>query len=210
MFNKCISDIFLLHLLQVSVRLSDNYVECSCKFYFQKGYLCRHAFAALHQCGVKHIPKAFVKPRWSKNAIAHHSFLGSSQLKDICEARDRKKLIRTRAWFQFNYCMNLAGEDEEKLDLVSSGIEVVQAALNKTSDNSNQIIGANRADKFISPVAESEIRVANPNVSRNKGCGSRIKSSREIGAETGKGRTCSRCKKAGHNARSCPLNKKSA
>lgn len=185
-------------------------MKCSCNFFFRKGYLCRHAFAALHQCGVKHIPKAFVKPRWSKNAIRCHSFLGSSQLQDICDARDRKKLKRTRTWFEFNNCMNQAGEDEEKLDLVSSGVKAIQDALNKTSYNTTQMEGANRADKFIAPIAESDVRVANPNLSRNKGCGSRIKSSREIGAETGKGRTCSRCKKAeGHNARSCPLNKES-
>ncbi|KAK1363407.1 hypothetical protein POM88_038968 [Heracleum sosnowskyi] len=45
---KCKDDLLQGQIFEVSVRLSDNYVKCSCKFYFRRGYLCRHAFAALH------------------------------------------------------------------------------------------------------------------------------------------------------------------
>lgn len=69
--------------------------------FFKKGYLCTHAFAALHQCCVKLIPDGFFKPCWSKNAIERHSFLGSYEVKGMCEGKDRKKLKRTRAWFNF-------------------------------------------------------------------------------------------------------------
>lgn len=172
--------------------------------------MCRHAFADLHQCSVKKIPSAFLKPRWSKNALKRYSFLGSSELKDICEARDRKKLKRTRAWFEFQNCMNLAGEDEGKLDSVITGVHEINVVLTKDKEKTHIEEEAHRADKFIDHVPQSEFSVLNPNMSRNKGCGSRIKSGREIGIETRKGRTCSRCKKVeGHNARSCPLNEES-
>lgn len=52
--------------------------------------------------------------------------------------------------------------------------------------------------------------VQNSNISRNKGCGSRLKSGKEVAMneQRDKRRTCSNCgKKAGHNARSCPVNK---
>lgn len=197
-------------LCQVSVRLSDNCVECSCKFYFRKGYLCRHAFAALQQCSVKKIPHKFVKPRWTKNAVKRYSFLGASQISAQCEKCDIKKLKRTRAWFEFQNCMDLAGEEEEKLDSVITGLQSITSSLTKTTYNRTDQSGVYRVDKFLGPIPDNEISVKNPNVSRNKGCGSRIKSSREISIEAGKGRTCSRCKKdEGHNARSCVLNKES-
>ncbi|XP_074340775.1 protein FAR1-RELATED SEQUENCE 6-like [Apium graveolens] len=200
----------LLHdkIFEVSVRLSDNYVQCNCKFFFQRGYLCKHAFAALHQCGVKQIPREFVKPRWTKNALKRHSFLGSSQVDALFEKRDKKKLKRTRAWFEFHNCMNHAEEDEEKLDSVITGLQTIASSITKDSDNNMDQGNAERVDKFIGPIPDTEISVQIPHVSRNKGSGSRIKSSREIAIEAGKRRTCSRCKlAAGHNARSCPLNK---
>lgn len=57
---------------------------------------------------------------------------------------------------------------------------------------------------------KGSVSVQNPNISRNKGSGSRIKSGKEISmnGNTDKRRKCSRCNQvAGHNARSCPLNK---
>ncbi|XP_074360103.1 protein FAR1-RELATED SEQUENCE 5-like [Apium graveolens] len=209
-YFSCKDELLQDKIFEVSVRMSDNHVNCSGKFYSRKGYLCRHAFAALHQCCVKKIPDAFVKPRWSKNALKRHSFLGSSEVNDICEARDRKKLKRTRAWFEFQNCLNTAGEDDEKLDLVLSGVHEINTALTKDKEKTPLEGGSHRANKFIGPVPQSDINVLNPNISRNKGCGSRIKNAQEIATETAKGRMCSRCKKAeGHNARSCPLNKES-
>lgn len=65
--------------------------------------------------------------------------------------------------------MNLAGEVKEKTHVQG---------------------GAHRADKFISLIPQSKISVLNPNLSRNKGCGSQIKSGRETAIETGEGKEC--------------------
>ncbi|KAK1358880.1 hypothetical protein POM88_043354 [Heracleum sosnowskyi] len=192
---KCKDDLLHGQIVEVSVRLSDNYVKYNCKFYFRRGYLCRHAFAALQQCSVKNIPREFVKPRWTKNAVKHYSFLGSSHMVNHCEKKDPKKLKRTRAWFEFQNCMNCAGEEEEKLDSVITGLKLISSSLTKTTFNNTDQGNAHRADKFIGPIPDKEISVKNPNISRNKGCGSRIKSSREISIEAGKGRICSCCKK---------------
>ncbi|KAL8089263.1 hypothetical protein AgCh_038890 [Apium graveolens] len=149
----------LLHdrIFEVSVRLSDNYVQCNCKF-----YLCKHAFAALHQCGVKQIPRDFVKPRWTKNALKRHSFLGSSQVDALCGKRDKKKLKRTRAWFEFHNFMNHAEENEEKLDLVITGLQTINSSRTKDSDNNMDQGNAQRVDKFIGPIPDTELYVQNP------------------------------------------------
>ncbi|KAK1402688.1 hypothetical protein POM88_002293 [Heracleum sosnowskyi] len=121
-FFKCKDDLLQDKIFEVSVRLYNNYVQCSCKFYFRKGYLCRHAFAALHQCSIKQIPAAFVKPHWSKNDVKRHSFLGSSKVTDNCE-------------------------DEDKLDLVFTGVQSINSALTQTKDNTPGQGEAHRADR---------------------------------------------------------------
>ncbi|XP_017228981.2 protein FAR1-RELATED SEQUENCE 5 [Daucus carota subsp. sativus] len=77
------------------------------------------------------IPRDFVKPRWQKNAIRNHSFLSSSNNGDTCVDRDRAKLKRTRAWFEFNNCINLAGDSEEFLDTVLNGLQCTRPFLKR-------------------------------------------------------------------------------
>ncbi|KAK1363408.1 hypothetical protein POM88_038969 [Heracleum sosnowskyi] len=126
---------------------------------------------------------------------------------NFCEKRDPKKLKRTRAWIEFQNCMNRAGEEEEKLDSVITGLQLISSSITKTTDTDMEQGSAHRANKFIGPIPDKEISVKIPNISRNKGCGSWIKSSREISIKAGKGRTCCRCNQAvGHNKRSCPQN----
>lgn len=116
--------------------------------------MCKHAFAALQQCGVHTIPRQFVKPRWSKNAVQNHSTLGSSETPVDSYSGDRSKLKRTRAWFEFNNCMNYAGEDEDKLDIVMSGLQEISSTLQDNRDN-NEVQGqTHRADKFVGPVPQ--------------------------------------------------------
>ncbi|KAK1351608.1 hypothetical protein POM88_054180 [Heracleum sosnowskyi] len=200
----------MLHgkFFEVSVRLHDYDVKCSCKLYFRRGYLCIHAFAALQHCSVDIIPPQYVKLRWTKFASNRHSILGSTQVSDQCAKRARIKVKKTTAWFEFQTCMKNAGEDEFKVDAVITGLKTINSGIKDSSSTSTVLGGAQRVDKFIGPLPQSNISIQNPNISRNKGCRSRIKSSREISIEVGKGRKCGRCNQiAGHNARSCTFNK---
>lgn len=61
-------------------------------------------------------------------------------------------------------------------------------------------------DEYVVIDVPSKITIQNPVISRNKGCGSRIKSGGEVSSEERKRRKCSICGKIeGHNALSCPL-----
>lgn len=74
--------------------------------------------------------------------------------------------------------MNNAGrEDEEKLDSVLSGVRSINNAITKDRMNAFMQGGTHIVDKFIAPLPDSEISILNPILSRNKGCGSGIKSS---------------------------------
>ena len=107
--------------------------------------------------------------------------------------------------FEFQNLMNLAGDDEEKLDAIYAGLQ-------KTSNTVSDLMGpqaayglAHRADKFISPPESNEVTIQNPNISRNKCCGSRITSSRELSQQDRKKKKCSNCGQlVQHNACTCP------
>ncbi|XP_017239904.1 uncharacterized protein LOC108212695 [Daucus carota subsp. sativus] len=195
---------------QVKVRHCDNHVTCSCKFFFRKGYLCRHSFAALHRCRVKQISRQFVKPRWSKNAIKEqHQFLGFSHISEDCSQSERIKLKRRRAWFEIQNFLNMADDDEDHLDLILSGVQTIHSSLLQKFGIQSPNKVAKRVDRFVCPSEQEEISVQNPEVSQNKGCGSRIKNSRELSREDRKKRKCSNCgEMVRHNARICPEPKK--
>lgn len=172
--------------------------------------MCRHAFAALQQCSIHSIPRHLVKPRWTKNAITVHSTLGSSGAPLNTATHDMKRVKRTRAWFEFNNCLDYAGDDEEKLDAVMTCLKEISTKLQTNGENKDVQSLAHRTDKFIGPIPQNDDSIQNPLISRNKGCGNRIKSSKEISIKARKPRTCSLCNKTeGHNACTCPISKAS-
>nr|XP_017221431.1 PREDICTED: protein FAR1-RELATED SEQUENCE 5-like [Daucus carota subsp. sativus] len=205
----CVDDMLKGKVFKVSIRLSDNTVDCSCKCFFRKGYLCRHSFAALKQCGVHSIPRQYVKARWTKDAVRNHSSLGRPSTDVNSGTGQNIKLKRTRACFEFQTFMDYAWDDEEKIDKLMAALQDINSSI-FSKDCSHENIGdAHRADKFVGPIPLEEPSTLNPLSSRNKGCGSRLKSSMEISMKTKKMRTCGICHKIdGHNARTCPVAKK--
>ena len=108
--------------------------------------------------------------------MKHHSTLGSNLVPPEFEKAKRKKLKRTRAWFEFHNSMNYAGEDEEKLDLILTALDSISSKLSRKPELNAEAWIVHRAERFIGPPTESEPIIQNLNISRNKGCGSRIKS----------------------------------
>ncbi|WOH13726.1 hypothetical protein DCAR_0833237 [Daucus carota subsp. sativus] len=205
----CKDEILNGKIFQVSVKRSTNDVECSCKFFNRYGYLCCHAFAALQQCGIHTIPRQFIKARWTKDALKNHTSIGSLETPSNCDKPERTKIKLTRAWFEFESCLDLVGDDEDKLDMVRLLLRDMESKLQNDSEQDGEPGQAHRADAFIGPLPLNEEGLRNPNISKNKGSGSRIKSTREIFIQSKGQRTCSICNKTeGHNARTCPTLKK--
>ncbi|KAK1359314.1 hypothetical protein POM88_043788 [Heracleum sosnowskyi] len=205
--NFKVKDVLLNgRLFEVTVRLSDQDVNCECKFYLRKGYLCRHAFASLHQCGVSKIPLSYVKMRWIKKAENHPSVIGSNVSAQHCVELDDVKLQVKENWFDFQSCMSIAGFDKAAVEMMRTHVQAMKVDMNEFLPHKN-----GNVDKFVGPKPHSHPVILNPNTSRNKGCGSRIKSGKEkaMDAYKDKRRKCSKCGEiAGHNVRSCPKNQK--
>ena len=152
------------------MRHSDNHVTCGCKFYFRRGYLCRHSFVALHQCRVKTIPRQFLKARWTKNALQEQTFLGFTHDDAEYSSKERSKLKRTRAWFAFKNLINIDGDDKEKVDTILATMKHINTSFLETTRAQTNNSLAHRADWFITPVESEVVTIRNPDISRNKGC----------------------------------------
>ena len=141
--------------------------------------------------------------------MKNHSSIGSLETSSNCDKTKRTKLKRTRAWFEFESCLDLVGDEEDKLDMVRLLLRDIESKLQKDSEQNDELGQAHRADAFIEPVPLNEECVRNPNICKNKGSGSRIKSTREISIQSKGQCTCNICNKTeGHNARTCPTLKK--
>ncbi|XP_017247088.1 protein FAR-RED ELONGATED HYPOCOTYL 3-like [Daucus carota subsp. sativus] len=194
-YFTCKDDLAKGQLFKASVSLSNNNVDCSCKYYNRYGYLCCHTFAALQQCGIQSIPRQYVKARWTKDALKNHSSLGSIEMPPNCDKAEQIKYKRTRACFEFQNCLDMAGEDEDKLDMVRANLRDLDSRFQKGLEFADVQSQANRVDAFVGPILVNEEGVRNPNLSRNKGCGTRMKSSREISVQAKGQRTFSICNK---------------
>lgn len=189
------------------MRLCDYHIHCSCNFYLRTGYLRNHAFAALHQCRVSQIPREFVKNRWTKKAEQLYCLIGQQEVVKHCASLNRTKLKHSEMWFDFRSCISHVGTDEVKVDKMHERVNKLKAGICDTESNNANQGRHSETDKIIGCTPQGTIVIQNPNISRNKGCGSRIKSGNQI-AMNDKRRICGRCgKKEGDNARSCPREK---
>lgn len=194
-------------IFEVKVRLSNHDVQCECKHYTRRGYLCRHAFAGLHQCNVSKIPRAFVLPRWTKNVERHHNVIGSQEILDHCMKVDEVKVTCNEIWFDFQSCMNNAGHNKEQVLKMRTFVNTMKADIVDSSPQTRIRLSEQNIYSLIDAEPRSDVVVQNPHISRNKGCGSRIKSGKEkaMAASSDKRRRCSKCNQvAGHNSRTCP------
>ena len=79
----------------------------------------------------------------------------------------------------------------------------MESKLQNDSEQDDEPGQAHRADAFIGPLPLNEEGLRNPNISKNKGSGSRIKSAREISIQSKGQRTCNICLKLKDTMRAC-------
>ena len=152
---------------QVSVRLLDNNVDCSCKFFARTGFLCRHAFAALHNCEATLIPRQFVLQRWMRNADNIDNGLVPPELKNQCSKVHRIKAKFSEMWFDFQSCMNYVGFDEVKVDDMHGRVRKLKADVQGSEYELREQPLTNDVDRLYDINLRESVVVQNPNISRN-------------------------------------------
>lgn len=175
--------------------------------YIRRGIFCRHAFLALNHGGVKKLPRDSVMIRWMKNAEKMASELIASQVLEYCKVIESTKSCISDLWFEFNSCVTIAGLNKDRIDLIKKQLQEMKSLLLEGEENQGMQSKRDVIESLIGSQsnASENISVKPPQISRNKGCGKRIKSSVESTLHIPKRRKCKICGEiAGHNARTCP------
>nr|XP_017239627.1 PREDICTED: protein FAR1-RELATED SEQUENCE 1-like [Daucus carota subsp. sativus] len=137
------------HTTMPEMSRTDEMRYFTCKDDLAKGQLFKH-------CGIQSIPRKYVKARWTKDALKNHSSLGSIETPPNCDKAERIKHKRTRACFEFQHCLDMAGEDEDKIDMVRSNLRDLDSTFQKGLEDADVQSQANRVDAFIGPIPVKE------------------------------------------------------
>ncbi|CAA0825605.1 Protein FAR1-RELATED SEQUENCE 5 [Striga hermonthica] len=171
----------------------EEFIACSCKKFEFEGYPCRHMLCWMRVEQVMLVPEKYVKKRWTKNAKSNLIYdtpfdfeVGESLqgrrgalMKITRELIDDASLTEARSKFLMEKLKVLkweVGEIDDK--------ECMSKRLSKSKD-------------------KETIFVCDPEPIRTKGCGKRLKSSKEK-ALSQSARSCSLCGQRGHDKRKCP------
>ncbi|KAK1396111.1 hypothetical protein POM88_005974 [Heracleum sosnowskyi] len=130
-------------IFEVFITLSDNEVQCPCKFFDRTWYLCRNAFAALIQCDVVQIPRQFLMTRWIKKVEFVCEVLESDEVFEHCAKIYRVKVKVNELNFDFQICINYAGLDEDKIDKIRGHVKLMKEDVQDLENGSSDKLSEN-------------------------------------------------------------------
>ncbi|XP_031106255.1 protein FAR1-RELATED SEQUENCE 5-like [Ipomoea triloba] len=189
---------------KVEFNSDETAVHCTCKMFEKVGLLCSHGFVALKDDGMEVIPSPYVLVRWSRGACVRSTSRANSEGNNHIPPQHK-------LWVDFHTCLSVAGEDQERILMVSNAVQALRESLSVGADSTPMRRGKHSViENFTGNVAVDPVVIRPPVVARNKGRGKRLKGSREIAVTMKKpgGRTCATCGLAnGHDSRNCVLRK---
>ncbi|KAL2933116.1 Protein FAR1-RELATED SEQUENCE 5, partial [Bienertia sinuspersici] len=96
--------------------LENNSAECSCKMYEREGIPCRHILWVMKEKGLKSLPAAYIKTRWTKAAMNMPMFdLGGNLIEDTTNMEAVKKKVG-HLWSEIFTCVSMAENNEDCFD----------------------------------------------------------------------------------------------
>ncbi|KAL2894518.1 Protein FAR1-RELATED SEQUENCE 5, partial [Bienertia sinuspersici] len=96
--------------------LENNSAECSCKMYEREGIPCRLILWVMKEKGLKSLPAAYIKTRWTKAAMNMPMFdLGGNLIEDTTNMEAVKKKVG-HLWSEIFTCVSMAENNEDCLD----------------------------------------------------------------------------------------------
>ncbi|XP_074557556.1 protein FAR1-RELATED SEQUENCE 5-like [Curcuma longa] len=176
-----------------------DYISCSCKKFEFDGIPCRHILAYFRINQVFHLPDKYILKRWTQDAKLGAIYaLGEANFSD-----DPEKFLMLRH-SKLSYKASVLIDDasltdegtqflDEQFDLIYNKIQSINIST-KGDSGSQKKKSMDRTAVII-----------DPSLVRTKGCGKRLKSSKEKAIS--KSRLCHGCGHRGvsHDKRNCPL-----
>ncbi|KAL9661339.1 hypothetical protein QQ045_026163 [Rhodiola kirilowii] len=191
---------------QVNFIESVNKLKCSCYILESRGYICRHLFCVMFFMRLERIPDYMVLPRWHKEASRKHNPALYVEESDFSKSTGEQIMLSSSIWSSVNLGIRSFGSNVGILqrfeDLI---IQFVQENAPEVTNNNTS-----KSDFFKSILEMPQptaVLVNNPGISKNKGCGKRVRGPREIAIDRLKKpqRLCGYCNDRGtHDKRTCP------
>ncbi|KAL2900424.1 Protein FAR1-RELATED SEQUENCE 5 [Bienertia sinuspersici] len=153
----------------VRYHLDNNMVECTFKMYEREGIPYRHILWVIKEKGLKSLPEAYVKTRWSKAAMSMPMFdLGGNLIEDTTKMEAVKKKVG-HLWSEIFTCVSM---DENNEDCLHDFMKLIDGFKQSLLSRGNVQASANKGKQMETlldcPLPE-EITILDPNKSKNKG-----------------------------------------
>ncbi|XP_035843756.1 protein FAR1-RELATED SEQUENCE 5-like [Helianthus annuus] len=160
----------ITNVYQVTYNTVDQSASCSCRNFTRIGYLCRHVFCVYRLKNVERIPPQYINDRWRRDALPKQVFSISSRYGVNPHA---PSVMRNEILDLVTECVDVARTDEDALaklvdQLRDFKINVLsKQPLSTTQNESNEC----QMEEIVGQPINIPVEVANPEVARNKGCG---------------------------------------
>ncbi|KAL2525863.1 Protein FAR1-RELATED SEQUENCE 5 [Abeliophyllum distichum] len=183
---------------QLTYFMESDYISCSCRTFEFNGYPCRHMISYLRKKQVLLLPEKYIFRRWTKNAKMHclqDPTLGfTDQDSSSMSLMARHGLLGHKA----SLIVDDAALTAARSAFLMGEFESLHLRVKEVDDGGN--IGSMRHNIT---THEQSHTIHDPSVVRAKGCGKRLKSSKEKSMSRGN-RQCGICGQHGHDKRTCP------
>lgn len=177
---------------------NSDFIACSSGMFEFEGYPCRHMLSYFKKKQVLLLPEKYILQRWTKNAKVRsvHEHMGGPFVDN-----DYEQSLMGRHGM-LSYKASLLVDDASLTDAHNTYLlgEFDKLCINlKEIDNGGNVV----MNKIGSKSREESPVVGDPNAVRAKGCGKRLKSSKEKAIYKGS-RHCRSYGGHGHDKRTCP------
>ncbi|KAL2461345.1 Protein FAR1-RELATED SEQUENCE 5 [Abeliophyllum distichum] len=183
---------------QLTYYMETNYISCSCRSFEFNGYPCRHMISYLRKKQVLLLPEKYIVGRWTKNAKMNSCNYGDTGLatneSSSTSLMGRHGLLAHKA----SLIVDEGALTSARSTFLMDEFESLHLRVKEIDDGGH--IGSMRHNTT-SRVDSCPIH--DPSAVRAKGCGKRLKSSKEKSMSKGN-RQCRTCGQNGHDKRTCP------
>ncbi|KAL2486248.1 Protein FAR1-RELATED SEQUENCE 5 [Abeliophyllum distichum] len=183
---------------QLTYYMESDFISCSCRTFEFSGYPCRHMISYLRKKQIMLLPDKYILRRWTKNAkVVDCSDSTSGLYTNDCLSRSlmaRHGLLAHKASLIVDY----AALTDAHCTFIMREFESLHLRVKEIDDADN--IGSSR-NKITN--REENHTIQDPSAVRAKGCGKRLKLSKEKSIAK-RNIQCGICGQHGHDKRTCP------
>ncbi|KAK9750142.1 hypothetical protein RND81_02G176300 [Saponaria officinalis] len=159
-------------------------VLCTCKLFERRELICMHIFWVFSNKVLKTIPKKYILPQWSKNALRGPIYDLNGNIFENYDTADELQLEMSKVWSEF---YNVISAVAKKEAAVLRGLQRVLKEFKDTVEQTTERMSKQQEmEMLIGCSALNEVRILPPRHSKNKGSGKRIVTSKNKAIEKAK------------------------